>query len=244
MTAQAADRGMSFETWALHDFTLTSGTIAYRGAVAALVLGTGYVRPATGSPVEIAIGRFTKKTDASSATKPVQVELFSELRAHWYVNGASIVAADAGKIGHFDDDQTVILAPGNGTTPAGTILAIDSVRGVLVSPLPLGARVAESLTVGATLAFSSNDIVIPDYPRSGTVYDVPTTGAASTVSLPANAYPGTELTFAADGTKNGHTVTYRDVATAISAALTASKRHQARCVFNGTTWTVLTTVSP
>ena len=66
MTAQSADRGMSFETWGYHNFTLTSGTIAYRGAVAALVLGTGYVRPATGSPVEIAIGRFTKKTDASA----------------------------------------------------------------------------------------------------------------------------------------------------------------------------------
>ena len=244
MTAQAADRGMSFETWGLHDFTLTSGTIAYRGAVAALVLGTGYVRPATGSPVEIAIGRFTKKTDASAAAKSVQVELFTELRAHWYVNGASIAATDAGKIGHFDDDQTVILAPGSGTTPAGTILAVDTVRGVLVSPLPLGVRAAESLTVGAALAFTAADCAIADYPRSGTVYAVPTTAANSTISLPANAYPGTELTFTADGSANGHTVTYRDVTTAISAAATASKRHQARCVFNGTTWTALLTVGP
>lgn len=243
MTAQAADRGMSFETWGLHDFTLTSGTIAYRGAVAALVLGTGYVRPATGAAVEIAIGRFTKKTDASAAVKSVQVELFSELRAHWYVNGASIAATDAGKLAFFDDDQTVVLTS-SGSTPAGTILAVETVRGVLVAPIPLGARVSEALTPGATLAFASNDIVIPDYPRSGTVYDVPTTGAASTVSLPANAYPGTELVFAADGTKNGHTVTYRDVATAITAAATASKRHQARVVFNGTTWTAVLGISP
>lgn len=244
MTAQSADRGMSFETWAYHDFTLTSGTIAYRGAVAALVLGTGYVRPATGAPTEIAIGRFTKKVDASTAVKPVQVELFTEVRAHFYVNGASIVAADAGKLCYFDDDQTVLLAPGAGTTPAGTILAVDSVRGVLVAPLSLGARAAEQLTVGATLAFTAADCVIPDYPRSGTVYAVPTTAANSTVTLPANAYPGTELTFAADGSANGHTVQYRDVATAITAALTASKRHQVRAVFNGTTWTALSTVSP
>lgn len=243
MTAQAADRGMSFETWALHDFTLTSGTIAYRGAVAALVLGTGYVRPATGSPVEIAIGRFVKKTDASSAAKPVQVELFSEVRAHWYVNGASIAATDAGKVAFFDDDQTVVLTS-TGSTPGGTILAVDSVRGVLVAPIPLGARVAEALTPGATLAFVAADIVIPDYPRSGTVYDVPTTAANSTISLPANAYPGCELAFVADGSANGHTVTYRDVTTAITAAATASKRHLARVVFSGTKWAAVLGVSP
>lgn len=243
MTAQSADRGMSFETWGYHNFTLTSGTIAYRGAVAALVLGTGYVRPATGSPVEIAIGRFTKKTDASAAVKSVQVELFNELRAHWYVNGASIAATDAGKYCYFDDDQTVILTPSGGT-PAGTILAVDSVSGVLVAPLPLGLAAGEVLTLGASLSFSSNDIVIPDYPRSGTVYDVPTTAGVSTITLPTNAYPGTELTFVADGTKNGHTVQYRQGATAITAAATASKRHLAKAVFLGTQWSAVIGISP
>jgi hypothetical protein len=100
------------------------------------------------------------------------------------------------------------------------------------------------LTLGATLAFTAADIVIPDYPRSGTVYDVPTTAANSTITLPTNAYPGTELTFCADGSKNGHTVTYRQGATAITAAATLSKRHLCKVVFLGTQWSAVLGISP
>jgi hypothetical protein len=138
------------------------------------------------------------------------------------------------------DDQTVTLV----TTgrPFGRVWAVESVRGVAVEVF--GAPATPTLLEGATLAFTAGDCAIADYPVSGTVYDIPTTAANSTVSLPANTREGTELVFAADGTKNGHTVTYRDVTTVISAALTASKRHQARAVFLNSKWTVLTTVAP
>ena len=243
MTAKSADGTVSTETWATHDFTLTSGTIAYKGAAAALVIGTGYVRPVTGSAAEIVIGRFVAKVDASSAAKNCSVSLFDEINGQYFVNGASIVAADAGRLAYLDDDQTVVLTP-SGATLLGTILKVDSVRGVLVAPVSINARASEQLVPGATLAFAAVDIVIPDYPRSGVVYAVPTSAANSTISLPAAAYPGTRLVFVADGTANGHTVTYRDVTTAISAAATASKRHQATAVFLGTTWTVTLTVGP
>jgi hypothetical protein len=62
--------------------------------------------------------------------------------------------------------------------------------------------------------------------------------------LPDNAIPGTELTFVADGTKNGHTLTFKQGATSISAATTASKRVLAKAVFLGTVWAVSLTVGP
>jgi hypothetical protein len=78
----------------------------------------------------------------------------------------------------------------------------------------------------------------------GAVYDVPATAANSTISLPAAAPDGTVAHFHADGTKNGHTLTFRDVATAISAATTASKRVAATAMKADGKWCVTLTVGP
>ena len=100
-----------------------------------------------------------------------------------------------------------------------------------------------TLTPASTFVYTSNDFAVTTQP-SGTVFDVATTAANSTISLPANAPSGTIYYFRADGTKNGHTITYRDVTTAISAATTASKVHLAIAVCLGNAWAITLTVSP
>ena len=100
-----------------------------------------------------------------------------------------------------------------------------------------------TLIPAATFVYTSNDFAVTTQP-SGTVFDVATTAANSTISLPANAPSGTIYYFRADGTKNGHTITYRDVTTAISAATTASKVHLAIAVCLGNAWAITLTVSP
>jgi streptogramin lyase len=94
-------------------------------------------------------------------------------------------------------------------------------------------------------AFVSNDCA-PAVLQHDCIYDVPSTGAASTVTLPAGADDGTRVFFAADGTKNAHTVQYRDATgpTDLTAALTASKRHLACCVKENGKWFVHSSVSP
>ena len=70
-------------------------------------------------------------------------------------------------------------------------------------------------------------------------------GAASSISLgTTGAVRGDMVVFTADGSANGHTVTYKDGSTAISAAATASKRHTAICFFDGAAWTCALSVGP
>lgn len=95
-----------------------------------------------------------------------------------------------------------------------------------------------TLTPAATFVYTSNDFAVPASTPSGTVFDVATTAANSTISLPAAAPDGTFYVFVADGTKNGHTVQYRNVTTAISAALTSSKVHGVTVTKRGSAWAV------
>jgi hypothetical protein len=82
--------------------------------------------------------------------------------------------------------------------------------------------------------------------NSGGFYSINTTAGASTVSLSAGAglAAGHYFYFVADGTKNGHTVTYRDGSTAISSAKTASKRHCVKVIYDGTAFYVVGEISP
>lgn len=111
--------------------------------------------------------------------------------------------------------------------------------GIARLEVDFGAAENALLAPAATFVYTSNDFAVPASTPSGTVFDVATTGAASTISLPAAAPNGTVLYFAADGTKNGHTVTYRDVTTARTTALTASKVHGVAVVCNNNAWAVV-----
>jgi hypothetical protein len=248
MTALTQSRRQSQEVWIKHQFTLKSGTKAWKGGKCVISPGTGKVIPAVAGVGYTEIGTFDEDIDATSADALVNVNLNRQLTLEYWVNSGTnaIAATDLGAIAYSEDDNVVGISP-VGYSPAGRIWGLDSVRGVAVERLAssgLGSLSGLRANQSPAVVFASNDIVIADYPVSGTSYDVPATGAASTISLPANANEGTILYFAADGTKNGHTVQYRDVTTAITAALTASKRHMVEVMFKGAKWYALSTVSP
>lgn len=245
MTALAANATRKLVAMTHKQFTLKSGSIAYKGARAAIDLATGKVVPASASALQFTIGIFDEYVDASSADKLVNVNFEKEILASWWVNGATTdacAATDIGKPAYSLDDQTVSINP-SGKSLAGTIYGFDSTKGVLVAkvehtPNPFAKVIALA-------AFAAGDVA-PASLEHGAIYDVNTTAANSTVTLPAAAKDGTIVYFAADGTKNGHTVQYRDATgpVNITAALTASKRHLVMCAKQGGLWFATALVSP
>lgn len=243
MTALAKERMSTVERWTYKNFTLTSGTKAYQNGLCAVALGTGKVVPAAANASYLVIGKFANTVDATSAAKTVNVNFGRELEVEWFENdGTSPVAAtDLGALCYIQDDQTVRLSP-SATAVAGRVWAVDATKGVAVERLQ---SVRQGLIKTTLAAFSSNNINVP---VSGpfALFDVPTTAANSTITLPATAVEGTVWHFTADGTKNGHTVQYVDASgsTNITTALTASKRHLVVAVFQGSKWFANAYVSP
>lgn len=247
MTARTKDSGRSFKAFRFIDLTLLAGSIAFKDARAVLN-GAGKVIPASSSPVQQAIGHFTRKVDAYtvSADKTVSVDLGREVLAYWYANhtaGDAVLSTDVGRLCYHLDDDTVTITPTNRSV-AGRIWAVSATKGVLVEPLPLPDRLCR---VPTSIAFVANDYVLTAAAcLHDSIIDVPLTGAASTVTLPAAAPDGTRISFAADGTKNGHTVQYRDATgpANLTTALTASKRHLVVCQKQAGAWFANAYVSP
>lgn len=251
MTALANERMSSREAWAYKQFTLSSGHKAYKNGIAAIDLGSGKVVPAATRTDLVVIGKFAETVDATSADKLVNISFGREIWIEWFANdGASIAATDLGALCYLKDDQSVTITA-TGASIAGRIWGVDSAKGVAVEfldavPEPLATLdglVALETTIAA---FSSNNITVPDSPDSGAMYEVPTTGAASTITLPATAAEGTVLYFLANGTANAHTVQYRDATgpTNVTTALTASKRHLVIAAFLNSAWRANAYVSP
>jgi hypothetical protein len=242
MTAQSAERTRDTENWVYKEFTLT-GVKAWKGALAFLIIAGASAGKVTDTPAAntTQIGVFWRTVDASAADAAVAIRLDREFQnLEWLVNGDAIAATDIGKFCYAADDNTAQKAPTAGF-PLGKVMAVDSVLGVLVAKL----NFADIPPVGTLPAFVGGDTA-PTAIAHLAVYDVPATAANSTISLPsAAAYPdGVRAYFSADGTKNGHTLTFRDVATAISAATTASKRVLAVAMTMGGKWFVSLTVGP
>jgi hypothetical protein len=158
---------------------------------------------------------------------------------------APVTAAALDRVCYVEDDHTVALT---GTVVAGIVKRILVENGVtqICVLSAAGPTSSNNNPVAATQVYAANDLAIGANPANDMVFDVPTTGAASTITLPATAREGTRLYFAADGTKNAHTITYRDATgpVALTAALTASKRHLAVCQFLVGKWTANAMVSP
>lgn len=234
MTALAAERARSIEKFTYRQFTLASGNKGWKGGIAAGDLSTGKVEPGHDETDLFVLGVFDETVDAAAADKLVNVNLGREVVAEWLANGTAgdaVAAADVFNLCYVMDDQTVSKVA-TGRSVAGRIWAVDSVRGVLVerlSAIPTPSSTLDGLEGVPTSApaFAANDSVVANNPNSGTIFDIPATAAASTVTLPATAVDGTIIYFVADGTKNAHTVQYRDATGPVNltTALTAAKRH-------------------
>lgn len=91
---------------------------------------------------------------------------------------------------------------------------------------------------GAAITQTADSITVT-VTESGTTYNVlaPFSANPQTIVLATtNAQRGWYVTFLANGTLNTQSVTYNEGGTALTAALTANKRHGATFEFNGTTW--------
>ncbi len=250
MSALATEKARRFETWKHHLFLLAAGSKAYKGGIACIDLSavsTSKVVPGSSSPTLLKIGIFDETIDATAAAQYVNVDLEREITVEWYSNGAAgnaVAATDVGRDAYVIDDQTVGIA-GAGRCLAGRIWAFDSVRNAVAVEKVHASASSLAGQPGSLIAYVANDS-IPTSVASGAIYDVPTTAAPVTITLPAAAADGTIAYFVADGVKNGHTVQYRDATGAVNltTALTASKRHEVIAVKYGGKWFANAYVSP
>jgi hypothetical protein len=234
--------------WTHQLFTLAMGHKSFKDGAAAIDLTTGKVVPATTGGNLFVIGEFDEQIDATAADNLVNVNLGMEIEVVLWENDNTIDATDIGHIAFFTDDCTVSALEGGPV--AGRIWGLDP-YGVWIEKLqttPSASVGGEggSFVEGALPAWAANDAAVPAHTPNQSAFDVPTTTAASTVTLGA-ATEGDVLYFSADGTHNGHTVQYRDGVNAnalLTTQLTALKRHLVIALFLNGVWRANAYVSP
>ncbi|MBA3841105.1 MAG: hypothetical protein H0X39_00520 [Actinobacteria bacterium] len=249
MTALVKSRLSSNERWTYRQFPLAVGYKAFKNGVAVVDLATGLFRPGAAAKGLFVAGKFEEDIDATSVSKLVNINFSIEKEIEWWPNDtvAPVTLAMRGQLCFLLDDQTVTSSTA-GASVAGRVWDVDAAKGVAVERVAQIATTSQGVAYGVAIApaYVSTDSVIPASVQSGSVIDVPTTSAPSTITLPAAPADGTELLFIADGVKNGHTVQYRDVTGTVllTTALTASKRHQCQCVALNGKWSANAYVSP
>ena len=92
---------------------------------------------------------------------------------------------------------TVVADDENSKYLHGNITAVDSIS------VDTGAGTFKNVIVGA---FSSNDIAVTNA-QSGSIVTVPTTGAASTITLPTSPVDGANYRFVCEADNGAHTIT-------------------------------------
>ena len=117
-------------------FTLTSAVVAYEGEMACIDTATQKVTvPIVGTPKAtlLPIGRFNQQV-TGTGTNTVEVELFDTTAFYWWKNSGTnaVTASHIGLPVYAEDGQTVGSLV-TGRSVAGTCLAIDSSKGVLVA---------------------------------------------------------------------------------------------------------------
>lgn len=132
MTALDQEKMVSYDKGSRFRFRLADGLKAFKGGLAAGVIGDGEVAPATLDEGLRVIGRFTETVKApESATAPVEVEFPYEVRVDFFANAGDIDATSIFSVAYAADDQTV-TADDTGASPVGVILKLDD-RGVGVA---------------------------------------------------------------------------------------------------------------
>ena len=103
----------------------------------------------------------------------------------------------AGAVAEARSGVTVVADDENSKYLNGNITAVDSIS------VDSGAGTFKNVIVGA---FSSNDIAVTNA-QSGSIVTVPTTGAASTITLPTSPVDGANYRFVCEADNGAHTIT-------------------------------------
>ena len=103
----------------------------------------------------------------------------------------------AGAVAEARSGVTVVADDENSKYLHGNITAVDSIS------VDSGAGTFKNIIVGA---FSSNDIAVTNA-QSGSIVTVPTTGAASTITLPTSPVDGANYRFVCEADNGAHTIT-------------------------------------
>lgn len=239
-------RQQSWEKWRDHLFTLAVGQKVWRGSEIGMA-PDGKVKKMGSDPDLRYIGTAKQDVDATDAAKSLNVDLGEEITLRWWGNDATSPVNAIGGLAYALDDQTATRDPSYAAI--GLVWAISATDGVLVQKLQPALTELGGVGGGGRAidlpGYTSNNAAPADI-VSGALYDVPTTAAAVTITLPADAEEGTNAWFSADGVKNAHTVTYRDATgpVALTTALTALKRHLVHVVMLDGTWRANAYVSP
>ena len=109
----------------------------------------------------------------------------------------AVMEAVAGAVAEARSGMTVVADDKNSKYLVSGITAVDSIS------VDNGAGVFKNIIVGA---FDSNDIAITNA-QSGSVVTVPTTGANSTITLPASPVDGFNARFVCEADSGAHTIT-------------------------------------
>lgn len=252
MTALANNGTKREKAFAYLSFALATGLTVYTGSAIfwdpvtnkvtnAIAPGLVFLGVYTGNPADQVTGKFV-----GDGTTKIQVGLIQDVLAVYFANGTggdAIAATDLLETAYALDDATASILP-VGKSPLGTIIDVDTRFGIGIVKGGLG-NIGSLLSLVSVLpAFAANAIAQTAV-RSGAVYDVPATAAASTITLPA-APDGTEIEYTANGTLNAHTVQYIDATGTVNltTALTASKRHLVRAVRVNGSWRANAYISP
>jgi len=133
MGVMAKDRPIRTEFWAYKRYTLASGKKAYKGGIAVYDESAAAVIPGEAQTDLFVLGLFDEQVDATSAAKPVNVQLKKEVRIRWFPNDGTnpVLATDIGKSVYLVNDQDVSILS-TGRSVIGIAWAIDTVKGVAV----------------------------------------------------------------------------------------------------------------
>lgn len=127
------ERQIREANWTSYQFVLTTAKVAYRGNLACLDLSTGEVVPGEEQTDLIPIGWFTENL-TGDGVKKVNVRLFEETVGAWWANDSNpndVQASDVGNVCYIKS-ATAVSMDATARSSAGRVLAVDSVKGVLV----------------------------------------------------------------------------------------------------------------
>src|SRR6478736_9328058 len=125
--ALSNDKMRQMERWTYHQFTLSSGLIAYKNGICVIDLANApNVKPGVAGLGQFVIGVFAEQVDATSAAKLVNVNLGREIEVEWFPNssGSPLAATDVGGLAYLEDDTTA-SAFVSGRTVLGRVWAYD-----------------------------------------------------------------------------------------------------------------------